>query len=280
MSSPRRLGDSVFGSRALPKHPHVREVRLPFVKLFPEPDTTRTIENILYLGHRVDVLEEDPANLDFLRVHSHVDGYEGYAAKSAFARIAHRTHRICTPLAYVRSGLPTQAHTIAELRMNSLVRVVRKANKSVCLDGLGWVVEANVTPIGRYERDFVEVIERFRWTPYDWAGIDCSGVLQIGLLASGVPALRNSFEQRETLGEPIILNASLINLHRGDLVFWDKHVAVMVDDHRLIHATDNVGYVTEEPLRDVITRFRCEEQKEILAVRRFPWYRKMELGLR
>lgn len=280
MSSPRRRGDPVFGSRALAKHTHVREVHAPKVRLFAAPDTSLEIETFLYHGHRVDVLDGLEDDSKFLRVHSHVDGYEGWAEKTALGQVTHRTHRICTPAAGVRDGLPTQAHTVAHLRMNSLVRVMRRADKSVCLDGLGWVVEANVKPIGVYERDFVEVFERFKWTSYEWAGPDCSGALQTALLATGVWAPRNSSEQRETLGELFVPDTSLINMHRGDMVFWDKHVGVMVNDYTLIHATDNVGYVTEEPLRQVITRFRTEEQKEILAVRRFPDYYKIEHGLK
>ncbi len=279
MSSPRRRGDPVFGSQARAKHIHVREVHAPSVRLFAAPDASLEIETLLYHGHRVDVLDglTDPGS--FVRVHSHVDGYEGWVEKAALGNITHRTHRICTPLAAVRSGLPTQAHTTARLHMNSLVKVTRRANKSVYLEELGWVVEANVKPIGVYERDFVEVIERFAWTPYDWAGIDCSGVLQMALLSTGVWAPRNSSQQRQLLGEMFVPHSSLVNMHRGDMVFWDKHVAVMVDDYTLIHATDNVGYVTKEPLRQVITRFRTEEQKEILAVRRFPDYYKIEYGL-
>ena len=43
-------------------------------------------------------------------------------------------------------------------------------------------------------------------------------------------------------------------LRRGDLVFWQGHVGIMQDHHRLLHANAYHMAVVSEPLEDAVTR--------------------------
>ncbi len=83
-----------------------------------------------------------------------------------------------------------------------------------------------------FETDFVDVASRFVGSPYLWggresAGIDCSGLVQVALQATGISPLRDSDMQEQTLGEPVVPAEGLLNLQRGDLIFWKGHVGIM-----------------------------------------------------
>ena len=46
-------------------------------------------------------------------------------------------------------------------------------------------------------------------------------------------------------------------LRRGDLLFWDGHVALMVDDSQLIHASAHAMAVVTEPLAQAVARIEA-----------------------
>lgn len=267
----------MYGSWAKHVRTGVLQARVPEAPLFAVPDATVEKEKFVYFGHRVDVLG---VRGEFLHVNTHLDGYEGFVLARDFGPPTQQTHWISGVLVNVRAGLRVQTHTLMNLWMNSLVRVIRSEGKFVELDGLGWVSKSLVCPIGSYEWDHVAVMLRFLNYAYEWAGLDCSGLMQHGLLATGVPIPRNTSQQLEYLGEPVEIASSLLNLHRGDLVFWKGHVVCMVDDFTAVHATDNVMHVIQEPLFLIAERFKEEEGKPILGIRRLPNYRKRELGLK
>ena len=59
-----------------------------------------------------------------------------------------------------------------------------------------------------------------------------------------------------------------ITFRRGDLVFFPGHVAIMINDQHLVHATAFVMAVTIEPLAAVIERTDPGRGGGLLAVRR------------
>ncbi len=103
-------------------------------------------------------------------------------------------------------------------------------------------------------RDLAGVAERFVGAPYLWggrdiAGLDCSGLVQQALYACGQACPRDA-DQQAGLGRPIDRGA----LVRGDLVCWEGHVGVMLDQVRLLHASSHHMATVVEPLAEVIAR--------------------------
>ena len=72
-------------------------------------------------------------------------------------------------------------------------------------------------------------------------------------------------EASDQLGERLSANAAL---ERGDLIYWKGHVAIAVDDSRVVHATGHHLSVCVEPLEEIDARARAESGKGITAVRR------------
>ena len=121
------------------------------------------------------------------------------------------------------------------------------------------------------DHDFIAVAERFLNTPYLWggrsaAGVDCSSLVQLALMATGTLAPRDSDQQEAALGRPLDGGTDAV-CHPGDLVFWPGHVGAMIDGEYMIHASGHHMMVVIEPLADAIARI-AERAGRPTSVRR------------
>jgi len=159
------------------------------------------------------------------------------------------------------------------LPMNALLSVIGGDDRFAALQGGVFVVARHLAAIDRPARDFVEIAERFIGTPYLWGGctrigIDCSGLVQTSLLAANIAAPRDSDMQRDELGDPIKILPELDNLRRGDLVFWNGHVGVMIDSVMLVHSNAHHMMVVTEPLPEAAVRIAKAGGGEITSIKR------------
>ena len=134
----------------------------------------------------------------------------------------------------------------------------------------GYVPARHLVSIDERERDFVAVAERFLSAPYLWGGktslgLDCSGLLQVALGACGIASPRDSAVQEKALGQK--LSIPDCELRRGDLVFWQRHVAIMRDAASLVHANAFHMAVAFEPIEAAVARIRAMGS-ELTSVRR------------
>jgi len=130
-----------------------------------------------------------------------------------------------------------------------------------------WVPSAHLAPADSHEPDPVAVAEKFLGTPYLWGGnsafgIDCSGLVQTALLACGIACPGDS-DQQMALGAEVAGP-----LARGDLMFWQGHVAMVVDGARIIHANANDMAVAYEPIDAAIARIAAQGGGPVRALRR------------
>ena len=104
--------------------------------------------------------------------------------------------------------------------------------------------------------DLAAQAERFVGAPYLWGGrsirgIDCSGLVQLSLIAIGRLAPRDFDMQAALVGAPLAEGEPLA---RGDLVFWKGHVGIMTGPDTLLHANSHHMAVAVEPLDTAVAR--------------------------
>jgi cell wall-associated NlpC family hydrolase len=80
-------------------------------------------------------------------------------------------------------------------------------------------------------------------------GLDCSGLVQAAMFACGLACPRDT-DQQAGLGAEIARG----DFRRGDLVFWNGHVGVGLDETRIVHANGFHMMVAIEPLETAIAR--------------------------
>ena len=153
----------------------------------------------------------------------------------------------------IRQSLPVTA------RIRSAGEAEGNGGRYVQLGGGGFVSNKHLRPLNEVMVDFVDTAEAFQGLPYIWGGnsadgMDCSGLVKLALQTAGMPAPRDADQQEAALGAPHRPDSALMNLRRGDLVFWPGHVGVMQTSGRLLHANAHHMRVATEPLRDAVER--------------------------
>ena len=210
----------------------------------------------LLLGERFKIIERKH---DFYWGQALRDGYVGYVPVSAFRRDWYLpTHYVSTLRTYLFAGPNLKASIVSALSLNALVSVTRYENGFAYINDMGWVYTSHLSNFETFASDFVSVAESYINAPYQWGGresigLDCSGLLQQALYASGYGCPRDS-DMQSKLGVAIEVGDDLSGLKRGDLVFWKGHVSIMTDDVNTVHANGYHMKVVIESLREAIDR--------------------------
>lgn len=201
------------------------------------------------------------------------DGYVGYVpADTLSLRPVAATHRVQALGTFLYPEPDIKKPALMHLALNSTIGVLRGDENFSELTTGGFIVSRHIAPLDKTARDFVEVTERFIGTPYLWGGrtrigIDCSGLVQTVLQASGFACPRDSDMQLAELGDNVLVPANLEGLLRGDIVFWRGHVGIMTDGVMLVHANAHHMAVAVEPLTVAQTRI-AKSGGPIVAIKR------------
>jgi cell wall-associated NlpC family hydrolase len=221
-------------------------------------------------GERVTIYDRNGEGFAWGQLNS--DGYVGWLPDRALARpAAAPTHKITSLRTFAFPGPSIKLPPVDTLVMGAVVTVIREDGPfAVTRDGC-YLPRQHVGSIDRYADDFVAVAERFAGTPYLWGGksslgIDCSGLVQVSLNAAGIGCPRDSDMQQDGLGRSLG-PAESRKLQRGDLIFWEGHVAVVRDADTIVHANAHHMLTVIENTRDAIARIKAAGS-EITAIKR------------
>ncbi|MBC6442658.1 MAG: C40 family peptidase [Rhodobacteraceae bacterium] len=243
---------------------HRMQVAVPVADLHDKPRGTRARQ--LLFGNRFTVLED---HRGWAFGFAEPSGYVGYLRAALLEDAAEKTHCVATLGAHIypRPDMKTRPKML--LPFGAMLHCGGQSGPYVDC-GHGWVHRRQIEPIDTVRPDPVQVAEMFLGVPYLWGGdspfgIDCSGLIHIAMLSSGIPCPRDSDQQADRLGDILPAEAGL---RRGDTIFWSGHVGLMQDADLLIHANGYHMATVREPLARATARIAATVHGNITIRRR------------
>jgi cell wall-associated NlpC family hydrolase len=224
----------------------------------PSPDAQLATQALR--GERVTIYDRNGEGFAWGQLNS--DGYVGWLPDRALAKPgAAPTHKITALRTFAFPGPSIKLPPIETLVMGTAITVSREDGAfAVTREGF-YLPRQHVGRLDEMAADFVAVAERFVGTPYLWGGksslgIDCSGLVQVSLNAAGTGCPRDSDMQRDGLGR-VLDPAEWKKLQRGDLIFWNGHVAIVRDADTIVHANAYHMATVVENTHDAIARIEA-----------------------
>jgi len=185
------------------------------------------------------------------------DGYEGYIGNNFFSDDNLQSdcdHIVSASIAIAYMGADQRAQAATILSFASKIKVEKHLGNFVLCKTARYgdiyldiedLVPINQTP--KLSRDtipiFIDCIRRFVGAPYLWGGksffgFDCSGLIQTNMKFFGVDFPRDTKDQIKEGRE-----VSRDEIKTGDLLFFDRHVALAISNIKFIHSSLSQGGV-------------------------------------
>jgi len=241
------------------------------------PEATAAQDTQLLSGETVRIFDTADG---WAWVQNDADGYVGYIeTKSLSDSVVPTTHVVTALRSFLFPTPDLKAPPRDALTMTGAVAVVGEALKGFrpvrVGTSEGWVYGRHLAPPSQTAPDYVATALRFLGVPYLWGGkdslgLDCSGLIQVVMRRAGLPCPRDTDMQAAGLGRVVAEGPLSTPPQRGDVIFFPGHVAIALDERRVVHANAWQMMVGIEPLADLEDRVKAESGGTGVTVVRHP----------
>lgn len=237
------------------------EIRRGAADLRRAPEPGAPLESQLLFGEKVSCFERKSG---WAWVQNRRDGYVGYLRADALGEPRARpSHQVSALRTLLFPAPDLKAPILDSLSMASPVAVIARSGDYSEIDGGGWIYTEHLTALDQPQPDYTATALAFLGTPYLWGGrsslgLDCSALVQLALALAGMPCRRDSGQQETSLGPMEPWRPGTTRPRYGDLIYMADHVAIALDETRVVHATAHGLQVRIEPLADLEARVQAD----------------------
>ncbi len=147
-----------------------------------------------------------------------------------------KTHKIISKECNLYKKPNNKYKTNKKIFFNSKISILDNKNNFIQTT-VGWILKKNAKPLNFKTKHFLDNVKLYLNTKYLWGGnspkgLDCSALVQELLKFNNIYSPRDSKDQKRFFKKEI----SLKKIKKGDLLFWKGHVAIALNNKKLVHA--------------------------------------------
>lgn len=249
-----------------------KTVCVPATTVYAAPELLSEQTDEMLFGECCEVLSAEGA---FSRIRTEY-GYEGFVETRALCDELHAPNRIvCVPFADLLPENRNFSRPMMTLPRGSRVDVgfsdeePRYGFAVLPSKRIWYIHKSHVRPLGKPGCEPEELRERiradalsylgvqYRWGGRTPAGVDCSGLCFTAYRLNGLTIWRDaSPEENEKRG--YMIPVPIERAHPGDLLFFPGHVAMLLGEDRMVHASASAGKVE-------VVAFDAERRAKLLC---------------
>ena len=198
------------------------------------------------------------------------DKYKGWIKSNTYGTRQLTTHIVSSVRSFILIKPDIKSEIIHYLPIRSKVKIVKieknwakiKLNENKKYK-FGYILKSNIIKKNDFKVNWVKYSELLMSVPYRWGGrdsfgIDCSALLQLTYAFTGKTLPRDSVDQlkffKNNSNYTIKSSRELHFFSRGNIIYWEGHIAIIKNKKYLIHASGFHGKVITEKIDEVIRR--------------------------
>jgi len=222
----------------------------PLSNIYKKPLEVSEVTSQIIYGEKFKVLLK---NKCWIKIKLSFDNYIGYIKNKNYTNSHKPTHKVFILKANIFNKKKNKTKYF--LPFASKISIIQKNEKFVEFEKDKWIKKKDIKKINHVENDYLKVLKLFLKTKYVWGGktykgIDCSAILQL------LYYYNNKFYPRDTKDQLKYSKNSYERkkFKKGDIIFWEGHVAICIDDKKLIHAYGPEKKVIIMPINKTLER--------------------------
>ncbi len=221
----------------------------PFLNIYKLPNIRSEVTSQILYGERFKILSKRKG---WIKIKSLYDRYSGFIKNKTYVKELKISHKVSNIQANIFNK--PNVKTKKNLYFGSKLSAIEKRNGFVRFEKNQWVKLKDIKKITHKEKNFIKIFKLFLKTKYVWGGktskgIDCSALLQIFFYYNDVFYPRDTKDQIK-----YSTKKKSKKFKKGDIIFWEGHVAICVNSKQLIHAYGPEKKVIIMPIKKTIKR--------------------------
>ena len=234
------------------------------INLYKKPSTKSEIVTQMIYGDSFSISQK---NKKWLKIKIKEDNYKGFIQRKNYSEYLKPTHKINKLIVKIYKS-SNKKQIINKLSFGSKIKITDKKNQFFKF-AKGWIEKKDVSLISFKEKNYFKKINIFKNTRYKWGGksfkgIDCSALIQVCLNFNNKYCPRDAKDQVKYFKK----NIKLINIKKNDIIYWKGHVAVALNNKRLIHAYGPMKKTVIMGIDQTIKRINKTANLKVIGIKR------------
>ena len=234
------------------------------INLYKKPSIKSEVVTQMIYGESFSISQKKNK---WLKIKIKEDNYKGFIKKKDYSNYLKPTHKINKLNAKIYK-FSNKKIKVNELTFGSKIKVIDK--KSLFYKfAIGWVSKNDVSVISLKEKNFFKKINIFKNIRYKWGGksfkgIDCSALIQVCLNFNNIYCPRDARDQVKYFKKNIKFN----KIKKNDIIYWKGHVAVALNNKKLIHAYGPMKKTVVMKIDQTIKRINKTANLNVIGIKR------------